>query len=116
MNTGRTPVFACNMQALTPEERPQHISTIRDVFGSVHAVHDLEDGYTFHLPDDTSLLKKAGEFIARERLCCPFFTFTLTVDPERAEVLLSLSGPEGIKPFIQAEVGSYMAGNIWSEP
>lgn len=104
------------MQAIRPEERMQHASTTREVFRSVLAIRETEDGYTFLLPDDALILRIVGEFISRERLCCPFFIFTLTVNPERSEVILSLSGPEGIKPFIRAEVGSYTDDEKWGSP
>ena len=39
-----------------------------------------------------------------ERLCCPFLTFTLEVSPERGPLLLRLTGAEGVKDFIRAEL------------
>jgi hypothetical protein len=40
-----------------------------------------------------------------ERLCCDFFTFSLTVGEEENFVWLELSGPEGTKEFIETEIG-----------
>ncbi len=97
--------FACDMSAISPEERGAHLAAIQEVFGAVREIREIPDGYAFRLENETSWLKKAVDFIAKERLCCPFFGFTLRVEPERGELWLSLTGREGIKPFILAEIG-----------
>ena len=48
---------------------------------------------------------KAASFVTKERLCCPFFGFALHVEPEGGALWLSLTGRDGVKPFIQAEIG-----------
>jgi hypothetical protein len=58
------------------------------------------------LPNETGLLRKAVDFIANERLCCPFFGFTLEIEPEGGALWLRLIGPEGIKLFIRAEMAN----------
>lgn len=64
-------------------------------------VEELPDGYVFRLPTDTETIARAGQFISRERLCCPFFRFQLAVDPDRSSVRLTLSGDEGVKRFLE---------------
>ena len=97
--------FACNMNAIPPEERGQHIAAIEAVFGAVQEVRELPDGYSFRLANDSALLLKVAELIDKERLCCPFFGFTLHLEPEGGALWLSLTGREGVKPFILAEIG-----------
>jgi hypothetical protein len=97
--------FACNMNALGPAERKAHIAAIDEVFGSVQEIRELSDGYSFLVANETSMLLKLADFIAKERLCCPFFGFTLQLEPEGGALRLSLTGREGVKPFIQAEIG-----------
>ncbi|HKI03210.1 MAG TPA: hypothetical protein VKK31_14630 [Thermoanaerobaculia bacterium] len=45
------------------------------------------------------------DFITKERLCCPFFGFALQVEPEGGALWLNLTGRQGVKPFIVAEIG-----------
>jgi hypothetical protein len=97
--------FACNMNAFTPEERKAHIAAIADVFGVVSEIRELPDGYSFLVPNEASMLLKLADFIAKERLCCPFFGFMLHLEPEGGNLWLSLTGRDGVKPFIQAEIG-----------
>lgn len=106
---GRRPVqespFACNMTAFTPAERKEHIAAIGQVFGAVEEIQELSDGYAFRLPNEAAMLLQLADFIAKERLCCPFFGFSLDLEPEGGALWLSLTGREGVKPFIQAEIG-----------
>src|SRR5688572_10693863 len=101
--------FACNMSAIPPEERAGHIAAIQAVFGAVEEVQELPDGYSFRLANETALLLNVADFLAKERLCCPFFGFALRIEPEGVPVWLSLTGREGVKPFIQAEIGHALA-------
>ena len=85
------------------------MTVIQNLFHLVRRVDELPDGYAFSLPSETDALLLAAEFVALERLCCPFFDFRLEVEREGGEVRLILTGREGVKPFIQAEVGQYVS-------
>jgi hypothetical protein len=97
--------FACDMTAFTPAERKEHIAAIEQVFGAVEEVQEVSDGYAFRLPNETTMILKLAGFIAKERLCCPFFGFSLELEPDGGALWLSLTGRDGVKPFIQAEIG-----------
>ena len=97
--------FICDMAAIEPTQRKQHVATAIAVFGAVQEIHELSNGYAFRLPNDPALLLQTVEFILREKLCCPFFGFTMEVEPEGGPLWLQLTGREGVKPFIQAEIG-----------
>lgn len=97
--------FACDMTAIAPEQRGSHLEMTEKLFRLVEQVAELPNGYRFRLPDDSETLRSAAEFIALERLCCPFFSFAIEVEREEGAVWLSLSGREGVKPFILAEIG-----------
>lgn len=97
--------FACDMSAFTPAERKQHIAAIGEVFGAVQAIQELPNGYAFRLSGESEWVMKVADFITKERLCCPFFGFALQLEPEGEALWLSLTGREGVKPFIGAEIG-----------
>lgn len=104
--------FACIMEAIEPGKRQQHISTAKHLFNSVKEVRELPNGYAFHLSDESEMMIKAVEFISLERLCCPFFGFSVEVEPEGGAVWLHLTGREGVKPFIRAEIGEFAEGAV----
>jgi hypothetical protein len=110
--TGHESAFACDMTAFTPSERQQHIAAISEVFGAVEEIRELLDGYAFRLPGQDSWVMKIADFLTKERLCCPFFGFTLRLEPEQGVLWLSLTGREGVKPFILAEIGHALPADL----
>jgi len=100
------------MNAIDPAERERHIATAIEVFRAVQLIQELPNGYAFRLPNETSLLLKTAEFIANERLCCPFFGFKVEIEPEGGPLWLHLTGSEGVKPFIQAEIGEALDDTV----
>jgi hypothetical protein len=95
------------MSAIEADKRVPHVANAKELFAHVAEVRELNDGFAFRLNDSPDLLAKLAEFIALERLCCPFFGFTIEVEPEGGAVWLKLTGREGVKPFIQAEIGEF---------
>ena len=104
----RVSPFACKMDAIEADKRPQHIATAKRLFSSVSEIKELSNGYAFRLPNESEVLLKVAEFISLERLCCPFFDFTLEVEREGGSIWLHLTGREGVKPFIWAEIGEFI--------
>ncbi len=104
--------FVCDMTAILPEQRSTHVTTIDKLFRSVQSKRELPDGSAFELPNDQDVLLTAAEFISLERLCCPFFGFELQVEREGGSVWLCITGRDGVKPFIMAEIGEYLPTKI----
>jgi hypothetical protein len=103
--------FACDMTAIATHQRGAHLGTIGKLFRAVERVRELSNGYAFHLSNDPDVLQTVAQFIALERFCCPFFGFTIEVEREGGAVWLSLTGREGVKPFIMAEIGEHLPLN-----
>jgi hypothetical protein len=97
--------FACNMLALNAEGRRRHKVVTEQMKAAIQTLAELPDGYDYRFPAEQSTILLVSEFIARERLCCPFFTFELVVEREDGPLWLRLRGREGVKEFIRAELG-----------
>ncbi|HEV2666252.1 MAG TPA: hypothetical protein VG324_15140 [Blastocatellia bacterium] len=97
--------FACNMLALDAEGRKRHKAVSERMRAAVKEVQELSDGYAFRFPAEQANILLVSEFIARERLCCPFFRFELIAEQEDGPLWLRLRGREGVKEFIKAELG-----------
>ena len=104
--------FACDMTAIAPEQRGAHIATIEKLFGATRSIRELPDGYAFEIANESDVLLRAVEFIVNERLCCPFFDFALAIEREGGSVWLSLTGRDGVKPFIMAEIREHLPVRI----
>jgi hypothetical protein len=96
-----SPALACDLTAITAEQRTSHqVRAQRVLHEAAEELHELPDGYALRFTaDDYAALV---EFIANERLCCPFFTFGLEVTPERGPIWLRLTGQSGVKEFLRA--------------
>ena len=97
--------FYCNIKALTPEERARHKQLGEKLNAVRKEIVEAEKGYEFqYSPADVSLAELA-EWVGAESKCCPFFDFHIDVEHEGKLLCLRLTGEEGIKAFIRAELG-----------
>ena len=102
-STPRQIPLACNMNVFTPVERELHIRTTNKLFQSVQEIREARNGYAFSFPGSSDTVVSVAEFIARERLCCPFLEFTFKVLPDYEVSTLLLTGPEGTQEFLRSE-------------
>lgn len=99
------PVFACNMLALDATARKRHLEVAKQLRVATKEVRELPDGYAFRFTSDQAAILLVSEFMARERLCCPFFKFEMVIEPEDGPLWMRLHGAAGVKDFIKLEFG-----------
>jgi hypothetical protein len=104
--------FACDMTAIAPDERDSHLAVIVSLFRSVEDLREQPNGYSFRLPNESAILLTVARFIMLERLCCPFLGFGVDVEREGGAVWLTLTGRDGVKPFIIAEIGEHLPSTV----
>lgn len=76
-----------------------------DLFAGVEEHRELKDGYAFRFSGSGDWGAKIAEFVATERQCCTFFRFDLTFEPNLGPIWLKLTGPAGVKEFIEVMMG-----------
>jgi len=91
------------MSALTPGQRARYRELAEELRPSVMEFRELPDGYAARLPSTASMVLRAAEFIALERLCCPFFTLAVEAEADGGPLWMKITGREGVKAFIRAE-------------
>ena len=89
-----------------------HITTSRQLLSNVQTIQELSNGFDFRLADEPSSILKAAEFIALEKLCCPFLNFAIEIKAEGGPVWLRLTGREGVKDFIREEISGLLGNAI----
>lgn len=104
--TTESPI-ACDPTAIDEAERESHNEAATALFEQITDLRELADGYAFRLPADTEVVQNAGTFVSRERLCCPFFRFSIEVTPEEGPVWLKLTGRDGVKQYVEDAVLPY---------
>jgi len=103
--TKKPVAFACDMKAMTPAQRKRHSEVLSPALKSAKlAASELPDGYAFEFPSDAKTFATVSEWIGNERLCCPFFEFDIHVRDNSAPLVLRITGPDGVKQFIKAEL------------
>jgi hypothetical protein len=94
--------FACDLMAIPAAERAAHQQVTRHLISSATSIRESGEGFVLEFSADEH--ETVTEFVARERLCCPFLTFVVVAAPKTGSVELLISGPTGAKQFIRAEL------------
>jgi hypothetical protein len=98
------PPIACNMKALTPQQRKQMSEIGKQVIAAITASRELNDGYAFQVdPKEASLLEVA-HWLDLWRRCCPFYEFQIDFHAADAGLWLSVKGRPGVKAFIPVDL------------
>ncbi|HKG93941.1 MAG TPA: hypothetical protein VKA84_18675 [Gemmatimonadaceae bacterium] len=106
MSTARETVstpLACVPGAIPTADRPAHFALAARLFGDASRERcALPDGYAFRFEPDA--LEQVARFVANERKCCPFLTFTIALAAGGGPLWLQLTGPVGTREFLDAEL------------
>ena len=95
--------FACDMTAMTKEQRVEHAELSRQLLAWIEERRELQNGYAFRLPADRWLA--VAQWAELERRCCPFFEFDLRASAERGPLWLRVTGRQGAKALMKDELG-----------
>ncbi len=105
--TESEPVFACNMDALTPAQRERHLALVREHLAAADQTEVLPEGFRLHYDQGSPRYAGLAEWISLEWLCCPWIQFGLDRDGEH--VALSLRAPEAARPVLAEEFAPLLA-------
>ena len=100
MNT--TPL-ACVPGAIPAEARRAHFALLSRLFGAeLREWGDVPGGRAYRF--DADAFDDVARWAANERRCCPFLTFALELAPDGGPLWVRLTGPEGTRTFLEAEL------------
>ena len=106
---GQLSPFVCDRLALTPAARTRHFDELGPRLRALGTdVRELPNGYAFRFPADPATVALVAEWAAGERLCCPFFEIDIHFEPEHGPLWLTLTGREGTKDFIRADLPKWI--------
>lgn len=86
------PNIACNLSALSPEQRRREQELLAEFRSSGMRHRPINNGYRFEVAADPEALARLGEFLALERRCCPFLQFDLAIGSGEGPVTLDVYG------------------------
>ena len=96
--------FACDMNALSAEQRQRHGVLLGKLNAARKEVRELPDGYSIRFEAAPQLFQELAEFVVYERSCCPFFDLELALERENGPLWLRMRGRTGVKEFIRSEL------------
>lgn len=97
------PPIACNLKALTSEQRKQLAQVGEHVISAITDSRALNDGYAFQVDPAKASLTDVAHWLDLWRRCCPFYEFQINFHAADASVWLSVRGRPGVKEYIPVD-------------
>lgn len=95
----------CDLTVFGDNEKKRQKAVLRELQSKVKSVEELSEGFSLNLVAEPYMLQLVAEMIAFESRCCPFLVFVLEVKNGGRSITLNLTGGEGAKDFLRAELG-----------
>jgi hypothetical protein len=94
------PPIACNLKALTPEQRKQLDQLGESAIAAITESRELKDGYAFRIDPAKESVIDVARWLDIWRRCCPFYQFRIDLHAADGWFWLSVTGRPGVKEFI----------------
>ena len=95
--------LVCTLGAIPAKQRLAHIALALKLFRwSSEGCEELENGYAFRFP--AQAFDAVARFVGNERRCCPAIRFEIVVGAANGPLELRMTGPEGTREFLAAEL------------
>lgn len=103
MARSQSPI-TCRIEALTPVERARRTELFARMGAAMEGIEELPNGFALRLARSSDPWMAAAEFARLESRCCPFLTFQLEAEEEEGPIRIRITGREGVKEFLAAEL------------
>jgi hypothetical protein len=105
--------LVCDLSLLSGSERDRLMELSDELFGGAQEVRKPSDGYEFRYRDASGeLIAKLAQWISLDRQCCSFLKHGIFTEPHRDHAWLHLTGPEGARESIAADVERLLPGDV----
>ena len=98
------PVFACSINKLSADERAALSTAVHQLIDAKPTTKELASGYEMRFDHAGQLYTAATTWIEYERICCPFFAFSISLENNDGPLTIRLTGPKGVKAFIDGDL------------
>jgi hypothetical protein len=99
--------IACDMSALSPDERRRYDGLRSRVTAAVKEVVATESSFHLRLDESVSA-PEVAEWMALEHRCCPFLNIAIALKSDRS-MWVELGGSPRIKKFLREEFGPILS-------
>ncbi len=96
--------FACSLEKSLTKEQREHKKQIAQKMESARIeTKELANGYVFRFRPEAVSFAEIADWVATERVCCPFFDLAIDAERENGPLSLKITGRDGVKQFIRGE-------------
>jgi hypothetical protein len=94
--------FACSMEKSLSSEQWEHKKQLTEKMASARfETKELADGFVFRFRPEAVSFADLADWVATERVCCPFFDLAIEAERENGPLSLRITGRKGVKQFIR---------------
>ena len=96
--------FMCSIEKTLTKEQRAHKKVLSQKmeFARIETV-EIPNGYLFRFRPDGVSIAEIADWVATERVCCPFFDLAIEAERENGPISLRITGRDGVKNFIRGE-------------
>lgn len=88
--------------SLTNEELLERKKVLKKaVFSQLNKKEEVTHGFVYYFDDKDGLAEKITELMLKEKACCPFFKFDLSILPFNKGIALSITGSAAVKEMLK---------------
>lgn len=105
MSSQNPPTQSLSCKLSTAAFRERKALVLKSLKARILHKKEMPNGFAYQFEGTDEDLDELMYFIKTERECCNFFVFKLSIAKKDEYVWLEISGPEGVKAFIEEELG-----------
>lgn len=96
--------FMCSIEKALTKEQRAHKKALSEKMESARTdTVEIPDGYVFRFRPEAISFAEIADWVATERVCCPFFDLAIEAERESGPISLRITGRDGVKNFIRGE-------------
>ncbi len=94
--------FVCKLTS--PELRERKATVIASLKEKVIEKKELKNGFAYKFNQTDNTIAELNSFVEDEKACCEFLSFKISSGSDKKDIWLEISGADGAKEFINAEL------------
>ena len=96
--------LVCNDRALNPAQSDRLGALSKGLRAAKQGIREFPDGYAIQLPVSADSIRDIAEFMSIVRLCSPYFETALLVECDGGPAWLKITGRQGVKELVRADL------------
>lgn len=91
--------ISCSLTSAELQERRTELKT--EIFAHLIKKEEINQGFIYYFNDEEGMAENITELMLKEKACCPFFKFDLSILPFKKGIALKISGSKAVKELLQ---------------